>query len=68
VRRLADLASSFILSSCVGVVQGLANKQNEQDRQGKSQHPNQGQSRLVLAKHLDSLRYPSFPFDARAVA
>jgi hypothetical protein len=36
VRSLADLASSFILSSCVEVVQGLPNEQNEQDRQGKS--------------------------------
>jgi hypothetical protein len=36
VRRLADLASGFILSSCVRVVQGLPNKQNEQYSQGKS--------------------------------
>ena len=36
VRSLAHLASSFILSSCVEVVQGLPNEQNKQDRQGKS--------------------------------
>lgn len=36
VGRLADLASSLILSFCVGVAQALGNEQNEQDRQGKS--------------------------------
>jgi hypothetical protein len=32
VRSLADLASCFILSSCVEVVQGLPNEQKKQDR------------------------------------
>ncbi len=34
MRSLADLTSSFILSFCVEVVQGLPNEQNEQDRHG----------------------------------
>jgi hypothetical protein len=34
VRSLADLASCFILSSCVEVVQGLPNEQKEKDRHG----------------------------------
>ena len=36
VRRLADLASSFILSFCVGVTKDLSKEQNGQGREGKS--------------------------------
>jgi hypothetical protein len=36
VRRLADLASSFILSFCVGVTKELSKEQNGQGREGKS--------------------------------
>ena len=35
VRRLADLASSFILSFCVGVTKDLSKEQNGQGREGK---------------------------------
>jgi hypothetical protein len=53
VCRLADMACGFILSFCVGVALGQRNKHNEQNGQGKSEHPDQTMSRLVFANHLD---------------
>ncbi len=67
MRGLADLTGRFTLSFCVGVAYGLANEQNEQDRQGKSYHPCTVTSLVVPANHLDALGYPNLPFDARAI-
>ena len=53
VCRLAKLASRLILSLDVGVNQGLGGKQREQDRQGKSEHPDRVTSRVVAVSHLD---------------
>ena len=54
MRRLADLTGRFTLSFCVGVAYGLANEQNEQDRQGKSYHPCTVMSLVVPANHFDA--------------
>jgi len=67
VRRLAELARGFILPFFMGVALSLGAEQDEQDRQGKSQHPCEIKSLVVLANHLDTLGYPNLPFDGRTV-
>lgn len=67
VRCLAKLARGFILSVGMGVRQGLRSEQREQDRQGKSEHPDCITSHVVPAEHLDFLGYSCLFFDAEAV-
>ena len=49
--RLANLASSLILSFRVGVEEDLGNEENEQNRNRKRQHLDQAMSRVALANH-----------------
>jgi hypothetical protein len=51
VCRLADLASSLILSFSVRVEEDLGNEENEHNRDRKRQHPDQAMSRVALANH-----------------
>jgi hypothetical protein len=60
VCRLADMACGFILSFCVGVALGQRNKHNEQNRQGKSAHPDQAMSPLAFGNHRDFETPPVF--------
>jgi hypothetical protein len=48
---MANLASSFTLPTNVGVEEDLGNKENEHNRQGKRQRPDQAMSRSALANH-----------------
>jgi hypothetical protein len=59
VCRLANLAGGLILPLGVGVGQNLGGEENEQDRQGKCQHPDPVRPRLVLASHLYSQTTPT---------
>jgi hypothetical protein len=51
VCRLANLASSLILSFSVRVEEDLGNEENEQNRDRKRQHLDQAMSRVALANH-----------------
>jgi len=60
VGRLANLASSFILSLSMGMGKDLGNKQNAQHRQSNSEHPGDIRSRLVATSHVDNYTTPIF--------
>ena len=66
--RLANLASSLILSFSVGVEEDLGNEENEQNRNRKRQHLDQAMSRVALANHHSPSTIPAFSFDVRAVS
>jgi hypothetical protein len=60
VGRLANLASSFILSLSMGMGKDLGNEQNGQRRQSNSEHPDDVRSRLVAKSHVDNYTTPIF--------
>jgi hypothetical protein len=67
VCRLANLASSLILSFGVRVEEDLGNEENERNCDRKRQHPDQAMSRVALANHHSPWTILAFSFDARVV-
>jgi hypothetical protein len=66
MRRLAELARGFILPFFMGVALSLGAEHDEQDHQGKRQHPDPGVLRFVRAVHFDSYTIAGSSFDVRS--